>query len=129
MFFLIIIKYSMSKMKYFPCIKTYLRMKLLGKLWILMHFKNLVLNTFHIIGHTFLMSPQEYGHKVQVQFFKLLMTMKQIYHKNRVTSSSYFQLIMINMRRLFHTTILSITSQTSSMEIFFGDSNALFQMR
>ena len=53
-------------MKPFPWIKTYIRKKPSGKTVDTNAHKNIVLNKFCIIGHNFLLSPQEDGPKLRV---------------------------------------------------------------
>ena len=60
---------------------------------------------------------------------KLLINMKQIQHNTLVTPSSYVLLMIINTKRFFHTTKLSITLQTKRMKILYENSNILLPMR
>ena len=88
-----------------------------------------VLNTSDIIGRSFILPPQEDGKSSGSILLKLLITMKQIQHNTLVTPISYVLLMMINMKRFFHTTKSSITFQTKRMKILYVSSNVLFHIR
>ena len=95
------------------CIKT----KLMEKLVILMHPKFLSWIQLILLVAHFLCHPKKMAKLSGSIFFKWFIIMKQSYQSTLVMSSSYVLLMMINMNKLCHTIILSITLQTKRMII------------
>ena len=115
-------------MKIFPWY-YYLRIELLENLGIIMYPKCLLLINFLLLSARLFSHPNNMNISSWSTLLKLLMTMKQSDHKTQVTPSSHVQLTMVDIWRLYHTKILSITLQTRRMKIFCVNSNAPLHRR
>ena len=86
-------------------------------------------NKFLLLSARLFSHPNNMNISSGSTLLKLLMTMKQSDHKTQVTPSSHVQLTMVDIWRLYHTKILSITLQTRRMKIFSVNSNAPLHRR